>query len=780
MPGIRFLLSLTLLVSSYWILNTHWGTLPPVMKILDPFNGLWVNGDKKDKQQEQQLEGLIAPVTVHYGEHLVPHISAKNESDLYFAQGYVTAKDRLWQLEIQSRVVEGTLSEVFGLRTIDSDRFFIRSGLKEAALKSYDLMQSDPLTKQAIDSYALGINSYIAKLGYRDYPPEYKIFNIKPRKWQALYSAYLLKMMDYTLTGKSSDVKVSRNLTHYPFEKLQEIFPLHPLYPTSFELTNKEIVGKPEKELFKPETFSLQDLGEYIEPDKGNGSNNWAVSGKKSTTGFPIVANDTHLTYRLPNLWYEIQLVSPNQNVYGVSIPGAPGITLGFNKSLAWAVTNATMDTFDWYQVNSDSSPQYYEIKVRDQKTLKESYFKSPFGNIVYQNNEKIFTDSLIRGFALKWQATEPSNELGVFLRLDRAANYQECIEALKNYFSPSQNFICADKSGKMGIVHTGKISIKRPGQGMFVMRAPNFPKIGESFVPFADLPKSENPKSGFVFSANQNPLSREYPYFMGTEYYSNYRARKINQALSQQKKVSPIEMMNLQNDVTSVLAQELRNKMVSLIGNAKPQFHLALKVVRDWDFAYHAHSIGASIFWTWFKTFEENVWKNKLGDKKNYEWPEAETLAYLVLHNTKSSWFSSLEKQMTDSFEEACLNLIKKHGDDIQNWKWGRVRPTNFPHNAKIPGFSRDGLAVGGDEFTLFSNKGHHGPVYKAVIALGEKPEAWMLLPGGPSGNPFSQNYDSNLPDWSQGKFRSVKYFLSEGEIPNKKTLKISPVERK
>ncbi|MDZ4661872.1 MAG: penicillin acylase family protein [Pseudomonadota bacterium] len=752
------------------------------MKILDPFNGLWVNGDKNEKFRDLRLDGLIEPASVHFDDHFIPHISSQNESDLYFAQGFITARDRLWQMEIQSRVAEGSLSEIFGARTIDSDRFFIRSGLRDAALKSHEKMLSDPITKQAVEAYALGVNAYILPLAYRDYPPEYKIFNLKPRRWRSIYSAYIVKMMDFTLTGKSSDAKMSRNLTRYPYKKLLEIFPELPYFSTPFEYINGDIKKNSDNQSdFTPDIFSVEELGRYVEPERGNGSNNWAVSGKKTATGFPIIANDTHLTYRLPNLWYEIQLTTPTQNVYGVSIPGTPGITLGFNKNLAWAVTNATADTFDWYQANARAGHQIgYEIKVRDTGVLRESFAQTPLGPVVYEKQDNVFNDSLVRGFALKWQAQEASNEQGVFLRLNRATSYHECLELLKNYLSPSQNFICADRFGKMGIIHTGKIPIKRSGQGSYVMDGNKTNNTFQEFIPFLELPRSENPKSNFVFSANQNPATKEYPYYLGNEHASNYRARKIKENLAVSNKITPQDMMNLQNDVVGILPRDLRARVVKAIGVSKPQFSLALQALKDWDYSYQTNSIGAAIFWTWFKTFEEIVWQKKLGDRKNYEWPVAETLAYLVLQNPKAEWFDALDSQITEAFNQACFKLLTEFGSDIQNWQWGKVRPTNFPHNAKIPGFSRDNLNVWGDEFTLFSNKGNHGPVYKAVIALGVKPSAWMILPGGPSGNPFNKNYSLNMNDWGKGNFRKVNYYSNMSEVPKNRNLKLQPAGRK
>lgn len=410
MQKIKFAFSTILLMSLVIVLSTKIGSFPPLGKVLHPFIGVWQNveTDKMDTKTSVFIKTLHGQVDVVFDTRGVPHLFAADDDDLYFAQGYVTARDRLWQMDFQSRLVSGRLAEIFGSKVLDFDRFQRRMGLVYGAKKAVEKMRRSPKTWSVIQAYSAGINAYIESLDPAAYPLEYKLLDYAPESWTPLHCALLVKYMAWNLTGYSSDLALSQIAAVYGQQTIDELFPAFiqgavPVIPADtqwdFEPLNCIVPAIP----YVPYLESQQSLM----PMHGGevGSNNWAVAARKTAAGYPLLANDPHLQLLLPSFWYEIQLQASGVNTYGVSIPGIPGVVIGFNEEIAWGVTNGGDDVLDWYKTDfEDENLRRYryddawrpvrrvveKIQVRGAASVADTVLYTHHGPVVWHDFKKV------------------------------------------------------------------------------------------------------------------------------------------------------------------------------------------------------------------------------------------------------------------------------------------------------------------------------------------------------------------------------------------------------
>jgi penicillin amidase len=575
MKWLRAILSLIFLLALIFVLDRKWGDVPPVGKFLSPFTGFWQNAERKALAAEEKLmlPGLEGDISILFDQSRIPHIFAANDHDLYFAQGYLTARDRLWQMEFQTRAAAGRISEIIGPKAINFDRFQRRMGMVYGAKQSLDGMMADPTTGAMLQNYTAGVNAYIAQLSAKTYPLEYKLLDYRPEPWTPLKCALLLKVMAYDLAGRSDDLRMTNILKKYGPAVVQNLFPDYPfreepIVPVGTKLDFTPLPAPP-----VPKEFTASSSPQALErePPAELGSNNWAVAGAKTTTGYPMLANDPHLQLNLPSIWYQLQLVAPGVNVYGVSIPGAPGIIIGFNQEVSWGVTNVAADVMDWYQVKfKDAAKKEYwydnewkpvrqvveEIKIRGGATRFDTVYYTHHGPVVYDRPEKVFNQQTPVSHAMRWVAHDKSNELRTFYLLNRARNYQDYQQALQYYISPAQNFVYADIHQNIALWPNGRFPLKWKNQGKFILDGTNKAHDWQGWIPPAQNPHVKNPAAGFVSSANQFSAGPDYPYYINWEFAPVDRAIRINQRLAAMQGITPDSMRQLQNDNFNINAQ--------------------------------------------------------------------------------------------------------------------------------------------------------------------------------------------------------------------------------
>ncbi|GAB3827685.1 penicillin acylase family protein [Hymenobacter jeollabukensis] len=778
-----------------WVLDTNHGEIPAFGRFLSPFQGFWRNGEAPGdfaREQTLTLPGLQQPVQVRFDDHRVPHIFAQNDHDLYYAQGYLTARDRLWQMEFQTHVAAGRISEIVGARALEYDRFQRRMGLPHGAEKSLAVMMADPTTRTVLEAYSAGVNARISELSPRDYPLEYKLLNYAPEPWKPLKCALLLQLMAWDLSGRSDDLRLSNVLGKYGPAVVRDLFPDYPTREDPIVPAGTPLDYAPVKVPPVPEVFAAtaSDKVPQNEPAADLGSNNFALSGSRTASGLPILANDPHLQLNLPSIWYQVQLVAPGVNVYGVTIPGAPTIIIGFNQDVAWGVTNVGGDVLDWYQLKfKDNTKQQYwhdgqwkpvrrvveRIRVRGQAERLDTVLYTHHGPVVYDHDEKPFNAQTPVRHAMRWTAHEGGNEVLTFYRLNRAHNYQDYAAALSTYAAPAQNFIFASKQNDVAIWPNGKFPLKWRDQGKFILDGSDPRHDWQGWIPQVQNPHVKNPARGFVSSANQFPAGPDYPYYLGWNFASYERGHRINTRLAQMTRATPDSLRLLQTDNLNLNAQLMLPRLLELVNpdQLRPAEQRAYDELRHWNYFHDAHAVAPSIFDLWYSQLVSRLWEDDFGLQATgleMRYPPRDRTNNLIMQEDTSRWIddhrTSAREALTDlaleSFRFTTDSLTRKFGPLGPKWAWSNQKSTDILHLARLPGFGHLDVDCGGGAAIVNATTERNGPSWRMVVALGPAPKAYGVFPGGQSGNPGSHYYDDLLETWRVGQLNELIYLTS------------------
>lgn len=785
-----------------YALNRPIGPLPmPLGKFISPQHGCWQNAEPAGKSfdQDLELEGLKGKATVYFDERLVPHVFAENDEDLYFIQGYLHAKFRLFQMDLQTKAAAGRASEIAGKKAINYDKEQRRLGMVFAAENALKEVEKDPLSKQLFDAYTNGINAWIGSLKEAELPVEYKLLNIKPEKWSNLRTALLLKMMAKMLSsGTEKDLDYTNAQSVFLPDELKQLYPqvpdsLVPIVPkgTAFEKPGIVPVAPASADSVYINRRQTVAAREISKPDINNGSNNWVVAGTKTKSGAPILCNDPHLELSLPSIWFELQLQTPNSNAYGVSLPGSPFVIIGFNDSIAWGVTNSQRDVKDYYEVKfrDPSKKEYWfngqwektsvrreEIKVKGGKTVYDTVAYTVFGPVLF--DESFPNDSSrIRNLAVRWTAHDPSNEGMTFYKLNRARNYDDYAAAIQTFTSPGQNFVFASRSGDIAIWQQGRFPARWDRQGLFVMPGEDSSYMWQGFIPQAENPHSKNPERGFLESANQRPADSTYPYFIPGSYITP-RGVTIENRLSAMTGITPEDMMQLQNNYFNTLAEDARPLLLNYVKESQLSSteKKYLDIFRNWDLLATPDSKGQTIYQCWWDSLEAGIWKDELSRTKPISpWPEEQTTMELLKKDTALKFIDdintpqkeTLYDQVTVALQKASAALAKKEAEGKLEWALFK-NPTIYHLIKDLKGFARPGLPIGGNGNIVNAVTHSHGPSWRMIVQLSSPAEAYGVYPGGQSGNPGSKYYDNMIDDWVKGKYYKL-WYMREGDRTDK-----------
>jgi len=797
-----------------WALQHKFGDVPPIGEFLNPVTGFWQNAESKnvDAKRDVKIEGLTGATTIRYDEHMVPHIFAANDHDLYFAQGYVTAQDRLFQLDIQTRSASGRLSEIVGPKALELDRYHRRMGMVFGAENTLRECMKDPKVKEMLEAYCAGVNAYIHNLPSKYYPIEFKLLDYAPEDYTPLDCALVLKLMSETLAGGSDDFQLTNTLKYFGSKVTNDLFPDHyfkddPIIPSDTKWDFKPLA------IPKPSKGFVDEMADTIKTKQkveGIGSNNWVVAGSRSANGYPILANDPHLNLTFPSIWYQIQLAAPGVNVSGVSIPGTPAIIIGYNQKIAWGVTNVDADVLDWYQIRfKDLSKNEYwynnkwvpdtrrieEIKVLGQKPVFDTVIYTHIGPVVYASGnakpKMSRANNVPVGHALRWIAHDPSIEFKTFYLLNRGANYADYREALKYYTAPAQNFIFASNDKDIALTPNGKFPLKYKDQGKFILDGSDTADAWHGFIPPEQNPTAKNPAQGFLSSANQESTDDQYPYYINWHFGSYTRAKRINDRLRNMHHATVDSMRVLQNDNYSILAQDVLPTMLAGIDPSKLNTYQKAMygVISKWDRQYNANSIGASIFDQWWTSVYHAIWDDDFTVKKELniqlKWPSTYRTVELLVTQANSKWYDdSRTSQIEDragiinrAFNAAIDSLTKHYGRVSEAWEWGAVKGSEISHLANIPGMGTGVFSAGGNSGIVNALSEGHGPSWRMIVQFGPEVKGYGIFPGGESGNPGSYHYDDLFKTWKDGQLNALLFLQSatDGAQHIKTTLTLS-----
>lgn len=783
----KFILTLIFTLGIFYAFNTKIGQIPPLGKFLSPNQGIWQNENTEGDTEDLEIEGLSAPVQIHYDEHLIPHIFAQNNTDLYRAQGYVTAQNRLWQMEFQTHASAGRLSEVVGSAALEYDRGQRRKGMVYGAEKALENMKKDPDIQGYIEAYRDGINSYIESLSPENYPVEYKLFDYAPEPWTLKKTALLLMYMTDMLAGYETDLEFTNFINKYGRERFDFIYPdffeaNDPVIPADRDWSDWE-VSVPEA----PEgDFPMDYITDVLtKPHPDNGSNNWAVGPGKSYSGNPILANDPHLQLNLPSIWYVMQLATPEKNTFGATLPGALGIVIGFNNNISWGVTNATRDVRDWYKITfkDESKNEYWhdnqwkpttkrieEIGIRGEETFMDTVIYTHHGPVSYDDTFKGNGQKM--GYAMQWTGHLGGNNQRTLIELNGARNYDEYKNALVHFLAPAQNFIFSSREGDIALWIQGQFPNKWKGQGKFLMDGSNPEHDWQGWIPQEHNAHVKNPERGFVSSANQHPVDKSYPYYFFNDSYEMYRNRVINDFFRSKKKFTIQDFKDLHNNNYNLKAAELLPHMLKVMPTEglSAEEMAYLEDARKWNFYNDIDSKGASVWEAWWSELSRMVWDELRDDSLAMDTPFAYQTIYLLKNHPEDSFMDRASTPEVETATDLFVASFKEGVKDLDAWKerlgdynWGDVKSTYVGHLLQaLPAFSRFNLPIGGNGGIVNATSRNHGPSWRMIVEMSDPPKALGVYPGGQSGNPGSKFYDDLVDIWAAGEYLELNFMQS------------------
>ncbi|MBX7225593.1 MAG: penicillin acylase family protein [Chitinophagales bacterium] len=765
---------------------------PAIGYLLSPTHGFWNNIEIRPQQDKEiKIKGPTGRnVSIIIDDRRVPHIFAENEEDLYFAQGYMIAKERLWQMHFVTLAASGRLSEVVGDKTLQLDRYNRRIGMKDAAEKAVAALSKDPETRMLVESYCAGVNHWIASLSSKDLPIEYKLMGFAPEKFSPLNCALLLKYMANDLTGSDYDLQNSNALRLFGRENFDLMYPdfpqdLDPIIPKGNTWSFKYTLNQADSLVA---SGAYENPYESFRPAKGIGSNNWTVGGAKTASGKPLLCNDPHLALSLPSIWFEMQLNAPGINVYGVTLPGSPGIVIGFNEYIAWGVTNGSMDVRDWYQVEYTADESAYKFgdtilpfenkvqvfKVKGKPDVIDTVKYTKAGPIIY--DEKLTGVKDQQHLALHWEAFNVSNELKCFYLLNHAKQHEDYLKALTFFACPGQNFVYADRYNNIAIKEQGRFPLRNANEGgKFVTPLAQLnPADLTSYIPMEKNPYVLNPERGFCSSANQHPTDQSYPYYY-TGDYEKYRNRRINNVLSGLNKATVNDMQLLQNDNYSLVAAENLPYMMAQLNDSAldKSGKEILTALKTWNFMADHNLKQPSYFYKWMAFLMRDTWDEvlsanpltmRLPDEYQTTWLMRNKPTFPLFDNATTPTVEHAQQIIQQSFKEMVDFFGNNYTSDTIKWQY--YKNTTIAHLAQIPAFSEHQVPVGGYATIVNACTETWGPSWRMVVDFKDgRPKGYGIFPGGQSGNPGSPYYSNMIADWAKGKYYNLLFWSDKAE---------------
>ncbi len=789
------------------------GPLPPIGPLLDPANGLFaaVRTAELPDIAEGTIPGLQGPVSVTYDDRGVPHIFATTTGDAYRALGYVVARDRLFQIEMQTRAGGGTLTELVGDVALPLDQSTRALGMPRAAEGRVANADTSTATWRMVSSYADGVNAWRNQLARRDYPLEYKLLGRAPYTYSAVETMHLLNRMGYTLASSQDELRHARAAALIGKDAADALFPMHapivePIQPNGQLAARTDPITLPGPGAPDSASVALLKAIGNVDlrvalglPKRGPdavGSNNWAVAPARSATGHALLAGDPHLELTLPSIWYEAHLVVPDSmDIYGVTIPGLPGIVIGFNRDVAWTFTNVGADVMDFYleTVDDPVGPTRYMLdgawEPLDRRV--ERYF-APDGTLISEDTMRYTHRGPLRRIndqwiSHRWTVLEgDAREMEVFDKSARSTTATELLDHMAtNYFAPAQNMLAADREGTIAIRSTGRYPIRSgDGRGDVLRSGSSRSADWIGYWPVSDYPQSFAPQQGFLASANQEPIDpRVQPRYLGDDWERPWRAMRINNLLRENDAVTTEDMRAYQTEPLSERAVAFIPAFLEAARNQPPAPSLqqAARILEAWDRRYTTDNSSALLFEAAMSNVSRLLWDELLSadpdDAQNGPVP-SDMMTATLLDQPAHVWWDvratpdveDRDDILADALEQAYDDLVSRVGQpDSSAWVWSEHRTANINHYLRIASFSRRDIPMRGGSGTLnpSTGAGTHGASWRMVVEMGDEIFAQATYPGGQSGHPASARYDDRLADWIAGRLDTLRVPRTEGALP-------------
>jgi penicillin amidase len=814
---LRPALALAVLAVALYVGFRPVGQMPPLGSLLHPTEGVWAVAAQRDFPDDLSLAltGMRDTVRVLVDDRAVPHIFARHETDAFRALGYLHARHRLFQLELQVRATDGTLTELVGERALDLDRLNRRLGLPRAAEREAAALDSTSDVGRALVAYAQGINARIAELTRRDLPLEYRLFDAWPRRWEPRHSFLFVKRMGFTLSYSRLDRRYAELVEFVgpaaaaalvpvnspiqepivPVERDGPRFMAAPIPVPAFVTGAAGATAGPAAD----DTTTDDGVAERRVPSAAPAaSNNWVVSPARSQSGRALLAGDPHLDMTLPAIWYEAHLVVPGVlDVYGATLPGVPAVIVGFNRRVAWSFTNTGNDIIDYYQETLDRSdaPQSYfldgawrRLEPRVEVYRDEHGAVLATDTVYYTHRGPLLRDG-DRALSMRWAVLEDGGVADGFLGLMRATDVDSWLRAMRRYRVPVQNAVVADWVGNIAGASYGRYPV-RPGDGNGVAIRDGATSASDWIgdLPVERQPQARNPSQGFLASANQQPVDPAVdPTYLGADWPSPWRAMRINALLRADTAVTPDAMRRYQTDPGSARADLLLPHFLRAVDewtgaeeDVRRRASEAAELLRQWDRRYTRENERAVLFEATIDELDRRVW-DELAPR--FRAPDDAVLLQLLRYGAERWWddlrtpdvVESRAEILSRSLAAALDSVIARHGPaDSGGWRWEGLQHANIRHLMGFPSLSALAIPVQGGPGTLnpISGSGTHGPSWRMVVELGAEVRAWGTYPGGQSGNPASRWYADRIPEWAAGELSPLLFPAAPGALPGERTL--------
>ncbi len=759
-----------------------------------------------DYNKSVQISGLAGEVTILRDTFGIPHIFAENEKDLYRAVGFAMAQDRLWQMDLLRRVTQGRLSEILGNKMAETDLLMRALRIQEKSEKI--LAGASPEIMEALKSFAEGVNEYIR---FNPLSPEFKILSYHPEFWQPVHSVNLIGYMSWDLTS-GWDIEL---LLH----QLKEVVSEDQILDLIPEMNNHKTAIYPDfhspeikiGETILSASVNLENLGAQI----FYGSNNWAVSGKKSKTGKPILANDMHLKLNSPGIWYQVhQNIEGKLNVTGLAVPGQPFVIAGHNDSIAWGLTNVMVDDIDFYaeKLNKDSTQYLLDGEWKD-LLIKTEIIKTKEGDEIEKNLRFTHRGPIINDFksgadvpiSIHWLGNEMSSEIRSVFLLNRAKNWTDFRDAVKTFTSVSQNIVYADVAGNIGLQCSAGVPI-RAGNGIQFYPGDSSKYDWTGLVPFEELPFEFNPERGYVSSANNKTVPDDYPYYISHWFHTSARIDRIREMLEENPLLGNEDFEAMQRDVKSKKAEQMIPVFAKAIKNKNGLNEIekeAFKELEEWNFELTRESVAASVFEILYRKVCENLIKDDLT-------PEMftallgqrillENLIMNIMPEKTSEWIDdkstseteTFDDIVTRSFKETVADLTTEQGKNMEDWKWGKIHTFKIGHPLgvvnildKVFNLNKGPFEAPGSFHTVMPFSYSFNNLYKVFAGASQRHifdvSNWdaskTIIPTGTSGIPASPFYLDQTEMYLNNQYHADPFSKTEVEKSAKFKMKILP----
>jgi penicillin amidase len=766
-----------------------------------------------------RLPGFEQPVEIIRDREGVAHIFARSDADAAAALGYVHAQDRLWQMEMNRRIANGRLAELVGPPGLETDRFLRTIGIRRSSEAIWSRL--DAPTRAVLTAYARGVNAYLDNRP-GPLPPEFHILGAPaPERWTEVDSIGWSLMMALDLGGNLSAEIMRLRLAQagLSMQRIGEILPPYPgeRWPDLPDYTA----------LYRSLGAATQRAAALVQPMglglEGVGSNNWVVSGARSETGKPLLANDPHLGLSAPALWYFARATTPSVTVIGATLPGLPGVVLGRNERIAWGFTNTGPDVQDLYIERVDpADPMRYQapdgwrrfetveevIRVKGQPDERITVRISRNGPVISDGASRGASSGVPAGhaLALKWTALSPDNlTIQAFGPMNRARNWAEFLAAVRHYAAPQQNMVYADVDGNIGFIAAGRVPIRKPEndlRGLFPAPGWDARYDWAGFIPFEELPQEFNPARGYRITANERITPEGYPHFITSEWATPHRADRIHELLGQRERHSLESFRLIQADHRSNAVREVLPLLLTA-PPAGPREQQVIEALRRFDGTMATDRAEPLIVTAWMRELTRLVYADELGpDLFRDYWDQRQLFMMGVLSNRdgQGAWCATrgaaqpttCSQLITRALSLALDDLERRYGADRTAWRWGIAHDARSEHRpfARVPALARwfdVRVPVPGDTYTVNVNRhtirneaepfvSRHAASLRALYDLADPERSLFMHSTGQSGLPSSPLYRNMAERWARVEFIPMRTRRADIEQGALGTLRIEP----